>query len=329
MKKICFILICFICGVFHPSHLLGAQPAAGNENHLKYRFECTFQAKSTGVILFFFRYRVFYYSNASILLTAQKTDPRTFQFHFDGIDKTAYLHVTCGLSGKTLITGAADYDLKKARQILDKDSLLFKEKAPDFFRVIKQWKTFPFQILSRGKDVITFKRDINGVHRDCCINMRFQSIKYDKKYGFHFEVYSILWEMLQIYNHPFFPGSWQKLPLLEPGMEWSGPELDFSRRLNCIGPRVSSIVEKLVTFKQKRPFKLVYRVVSRTPGRLTIHGEAMPRVKIWGGYKIMQVTRKIDIRLPDGVVLGDTFHVDINKKEGKGGFVSCALTLIQ
>jgi hypothetical protein len=280
------------------------------------------------VILLIFRYRTFYYANASVVLTAREIDRKTRQFHFDGIDKTAYLHITWGFSGKTLITAAADYDLKKTRDILDQDSLLFKKKAPGFSRVIRRWKAFPFKILSRGKDVIAFKRDINGVHRDCCIDMQLQSVRDDKKYGIHFGVYSILWEMLQIYDRPFFPGSGQKLLLLEPGMQWSGPELDFSQRMNSIGPRVSPTVGKLVTFKQRWPFKLVYRVVSRTPGRLTIHGEAMPGVKIWDGYKIMRVTRKIDIRLPDGIVLGDTFHMDVSKAEGKSGFARCALTLI-
>lgn len=321
-------MIYLICWVFHPFHLPGGKPAAGNENNLKYRFECTFQAKATGVILFIFRYRTFYYATASVVLTGREINQKTMQFHFDGIDKTAYLHITWGFSGKTLITCAADYDLKKTRHILDKNSLLFKKKAPGFFPVIRRWKTFPYKVLSRGKDVITFKRDINGVHRDCRINMQLQPVENDKKYGIHFGVYSILWEMLQIYHRPFFPGGRQKLLLLEPGMQWSGPELDFSQRMNSIGPRVSPTVGKLVTFKQKWPFKLVYRVVSRTPGRLTIHGEAMPRVKIWGGYKIMSVTRKIDIRLPDGIVLGDTFHMDVNKIGDKGGFAQCALTLI-
>jgi hypothetical protein len=331
MKKIFLILLCFIYWTFYPFYLLHGKTVTGNgkENSLKYRFEYTFQGKTTGVILFFFRYRMFIYTTASVLLSAKKTDEKTLQFNFVDIDKTGYLIRTWGFSGKALFTGAADYDVKKTQKILDKDFLIFKEKATDFSRIIKRRKVFPYRILSRGKNVITFKRDNTGIHRDCSLDMQLQSIKHEKEYDFWFQIYPVLLEMLKIYNHPFFPGDWQEISQLEPDREWQSPVLDYSENLNRIGERTTEAVGKLVKFRQRKPFQLTYRVVSRTPGMLTIHGEAVPQVKIWDGYKITQVNRIIEIRLPDGVVLKDQFHVEIRKKKGRGGFGHCALTLIQ
>jgi len=337
MRKVSLILIsiCLIYGTFHQSPPLhskiffGNEKKNGNENNPKYRFEYQIQGETSGLILFIFRYRVFFFATASVLLTTKKIDEKTLQFHFENIDKAGYLIGTRGFSGKTLITAAADYDLKKAQQILDKDFAIFKEKAPDFSRVIRRRKTFPFKILSQGQNVMAFKRDINGIHRDCSINMQIKSIKYKKKYDFNFKIYPMLLEMVKTYSHSFFPGNWETVSEIKPGMEWHSPELDFSNNMNRIGARASTTIEKFVTFRQRTPFKLAYRVVSKTPGMLTILGEAVPQVKIWDGYKIVQVTRTIKMRLPDGVVLEDKFYVEIRKEEGKCGSVQCALTLIQ
>jgi hypothetical protein len=331
MRKIFLILLFFIYWTFLPFHLLHSKTIIGNEksNNLKYRFEYMFQGKTTGVILFFFRYRMFIYTTASVLLSAEKTDEKSFRFNFVDIDKTGYLIRTWGFSGKALFTGAADYDVQKAQEILEKDFLIFKEKATDFSRIIKRRKVFPYRILSRGENVITFTRDNTGIHRDCSLDMQMQSIKNEKEYDFWFQIYPVLLEMLKIYNHPFFSGDWQEISQLEPDREWHSPVLDYSENINRIGERTTDVVGKLVKFKQRRPFQLTYRVVSRIPGLLTIHGEAEPHVKIWDGYKITQVTRTIELRLPDGVVLKDQFHVEIRNKKGRGGYAHCALTLVQ
>ncbi len=331
MRKVPLLLalLCFRFLTFHQFPLLYSKTFYGNGNNLKYRFEYTIQGEARGLFLFIFRYRVFFLATASVILTAKKIDDKTFRFNFENIDKTGYLISTRGFTGKTLITGAADYDPKKARQILDKDFFIFKEKAPDFSRFIKRRKVFPFRILSRGKNVITFKRDINGIHRDYSIDMELKSLDYKKKYNFYFKIYPMLLEMVKVYSHSFFPGNKEKISEIEPGMEWHSPVLDFTENMNGLGVRAADVVKKFITFKQRKSIKLAYRVVSKTPGILAIHGEAMPQVKIWDGYKIMKVTRDVEIRLTDGVVLGDKFQVEIRKGEGKCGSAQCALTLIR
>lgn len=328
IKKIAIILLCFIYWTFGHDFLQG-KPLTGKANNLEYRFEYTFFGEATGVFLLFFRYRLFFYVNASVLLEAKKIDKNTFQFNFIDIDKTGYIIRTWGFSGKTLITGAADYDLEKAQKILDKGFLMFKEKAPDFARVNKRQKEFPFKILSHGKNVLIFKREINGIHKDGSMNMQVKSVRYERKYDFYFKIYPMLLEMVKIYNHSIFPGNIKNISQLEPGMEWQSPALDYTENMNRVGSHAAYLVDKYVTFRQRSPFKLSYRVVSRQPGRLTIHGEAVPQVKIWDGFKVLQVNRTIEIRLPDGAALEDKCYVEIGKREGKGGFAQCSLTLVQ
>jgi hypothetical protein len=328
MRKISFILICFIFLTFYQFPLLHSKTFTGNGNNLKYRFEYTIQGEAAGVLLLIFRYRVFFSATASVLLTAKKIDEKTFQFNFDTIDKTGYLILTRGFTGKTINTGAADYDLKKVQQILDKDFFIFKEKAPDFSRFVRRRKVFPFKILSRGKNVMTFKREMSGIHKDYSIDMKLKSVKHKKK-DFYFKIYPMLLEMVKVYSHSFVPGNKKKVSELEPGMEWHSRDLDFTENMNGLGTRAAEVIKKFITFKQRKPFKLAYRVVPGSPGILTIHGEAMPQIKIYDGYKIMQVTRDVEIRLSDGVVLEDKFHVDIRNDERKCGFARCALTLVR
>jgi hypothetical protein len=328
IKKITLIFLCLIYGAFCQCDFLPGKPLAEKANNLKYRFEYTFYGETTGVFLLFFRYRVFFYVNASIFLDAKKIDQNTFQFNFMDIDKTGFIIRTWGFSGKTLITGAADYDLEKAQQILDKGFSMFEEKAPDFARVNKRQKVFPFKILSRGKNVLTFKRKINGIHKDGSLDMQLKSVKFEKDYDFYFKIYPMMLEMVKIYNHSFFPANIEKISQLEPDMKWKSPALDYSGNMNGVGSYAAYLVDKYVTFKQRSPFKLSYQVVSREPGKLTIHGESVPVVKIWDGYKVLRVNRTIEIRLPDGAALEDNFYVEIGKKEGKGGFAQCSLTMI-
>ena len=329
IKKIIIILFCLLYGTFCQCDLLRGQPLTGKTNNQVYRFEHTFFGETTGVLLLIFRYRVFFYVNVSVFLEAKKIDENTTQFNFIDIDKPGFIVRTWGFSGKTLVTGAADYDLEKAQKKLAEGYLLFKEKAPDFARVTKRQKVFPFKILSRGKNVLTFKRQINGIHKDGFLDMQFKSVKYEKDYDFYFKIYPMLLEMVKIYNHSFFPGKIEKISQLDPGMEWESPPLDFSGSMNNIGAQADYLVKKYVKFKQSSPFKLAYRVISKEAGALTIHGEAVPEVKIWSGYKLLQVKRTTEIRLADGSVLEDSFYVEIGKIKGKGGFAQCSLTLVQ
>ena len=347
--KISLLLVftLILLNVVYPQTGGGAlKSSADRETNLKYRFEYLFQGEATGVILLFFRYRFFFYSAASVLFDAKPVGGDALRFDFHDLDQTGYLIRTWGFGGKMLITGAADYDLEKARKVMKNGYAILKEKTPYYSRFIKQQKAYLYKILSRGSQAMGFTRESGGVHRDCHEDMKVEPVEYDEKYGIYFKIFPMLMEMVKIYNHSFFPGSngnddgknKEKTPpperlerkdQLEPGREWLSPPLDFSKNINRIGAQATDIVEKYVTFQQAAPFRIKYRVEAVTNGIVHIVGKAVPQVKIWDGYKLWQVTRTIEIRQADRVVLADTFQVEIRKGKDKGGFAQCALTLIR
>lgn len=328
--KTCLIILCFIIVLaFYHANFLYSQGQTNTGEKLNYRFEYTMQGQTTGVILFMFRYRFFFHASASVLLSARKIDQKTMQFNFHDIDKTGYLLCTRGFSGKRVFIGAADYNPLNDQQILDTGMQKFEKAAPEYYHFINDQKVFSFKILSQGEKALAFKRDISGIHRDCFNNIQLKSESAVYHPNFYFKIYSILMDMVKVYNHSCLPGDMQKISELNPAMTWESPELDFTGDINRIGSQAAKAVEDMVKFKQKLPFKLKYRVVSSTSRKITISGEARPAVEIFGSYKIDHVTRFIELQLPDGIVLQDKYRVEIWKTKGKGGFVELSLSLIR
>ena len=329
MKMYLIILFFIIVWVFsHPNFLYSEDKTSKGEK-LHYRFEYTMQGHTTGLILFLFRYRFFFHASASVLLSAQKIDQKTTQFNFHGIDKTGYLLCTRGFNGKRVFIGAADYSPLSDQQILDTGMQKFEKAAPEYYRFINDQKAFSFKILSFGEKTLGFKRDISGIHKDCSNDMKLDSESAVYHPNFYFKIYSILMDMIKVYNHSCLPGGMPKISELKPGITWESTELDFTGDINRIGSQAAKAVEDMVKFKQKLPFKLKYRVVSNTSQKITISGEARPAVEIFGSYKIDHVTRFIELQLPDGIVLLDKCRVEIWKTKGKGGFVEVSLSLVR
>jgi len=335
--KISFLtLLIFFLGLFQPILSIVQFSQQDLEKPLKYRFCYVFQGEATGVILLFFRYRFFFYSTASVIFNARRTEDGDIRFHLDDIDETGYLIRTWGFRGKTLITAAADHNLEKARQVLARGYDLFKEKTAYYSRFIKRQKEYLYRIISddkaAGKKVMAFKRDRQGVHSDFQQNIQILPVEYDEKYGIYFKIFPMLMEMIKIYNHSFLPGSpgnYTDLLQLKPGQEWKSIPLDFSPYINNIGAQATDTVEKYIKFKQGSPFRLKYRLESLTGSVVRILGQAIPQVKIWDGYKLWKVVRSLEIRLSDNSLLSDRFQVDIRKGKNKGGTARCELILMQ
>ncbi len=294
-----------------------------------YKFDYIFQGKTSGTILLLFRYRFFLYASASAIFRVEKITRETTRFTFVDIDKPGILTRTFGFSGKGLITGAVAYNSEETRELLANDMVIIREKAADFSRLIKRREVYPYKLLSGEPGGITFLRTEKGIHREGSLNLTVQPISDKNSDHFNFKLYEILMEMLKIYNHPFFPENVKTWTDQGPDNEWYSPPLDFSDSMNNIGCLATAAIKKLITFKQIETFKLTYRVISRTPGKLTIEGKAEPCTKIWNSYEILQVCRTTELRLPDGLLLQDKFFIDIKNPKGKGGQVHCSLTLIR
>jgi hypothetical protein len=325
MKKVFLIILCVLIGMSHQ-----AAGLHGDSNHLKYKFEYTFRGHVTGVFLFIFRYRFFFYANASVLLDARQTKGNKLEFQFEDIAEPGFVLRSWGFTGRTFLTGIATYDLDKTEALLATDKALLQKIEPEYVKYVRHWRRYPFQIRDKKNTKLSFSRDFNGIHKNGSIYLPVKRLRRDNKYYFNFKIYPMLLDMIKAYDHPFFTGNKEALLKLEPGAQWQSPPLDYSGTLNRVGSKATLIVAKYVKFKQKERFKLNYRVVSKTAKHLTIKGTAAPQAKIWGSFKIVEFTRIIQIRLPDGIVLEDSFHADISKtKDGNGGVAKCSLKMVQ
>lgn len=335
MKKVFLILLCLLIA-YAPIGAGGVdganKPGKNTEPEsppLRYKFDYTFRGHVTGVFLLLFRYRFFFYANASVILDARPTKENCLEFRFRDIAGPGKILRSWGFKGKVFLTGIAHFDTNKAREYLKHDAEMLKEVQPDYPQYVKMWRRYPFWIKAKERVKLNFKRAFNGVHRDASIYMPYKRMRIDNKYYFHFNIYPMLLDMIKTYDHAFCPGGREELLKLEQGREWKSPDMDYSDTMNRVGGKATLIVKKYVRFKQKEPFKLTYRVTSRTPDSLTIKGTASPQAKIWGSFKIVTFTRTVRIRLPDGVVLEDSFYAGISKARDKGGSAQCSLTLIK
>jgi len=324
MKKFLLIFLCLL--------LLGmGQNSTGfhNQNReLLYKFDYTFQGEVSGVFLLVFRYRFFFYAHASVLLNARVTDQQTIDFQFRDIAEPGIILRSWGFRGKTFLTGVATYNQDKSNALLETDSDMLKKVHPDYLQFVKQWRRCPFVLEPKEKLNLAFSRKENGIHADSVIDMPVTRLCKDDKYYFNFNIYPMMRDLIDAYDHPFFNGEPEDLGKLETGTRWQSPPLNYSNVLNKIGSKATKTVAKHIKFKQKRPFSLTYQVTSKTEDRMTIKGSATPKVKIWGPIKIARFTRELIVKVPEGLPLKDSLETKLSKSRHIVGFAKCSLQLI-
>lgn len=329
MKKVFFILLCVLIAYTPISaHAVNAQEQMVKADHwpFKYRFDYTFRGHVTGIFLLLFRYRFFFYANASVILEARHTTEHGLEFRFKDIDGPGKILRSWGFKGKVFITGIAHFNTEIAEQYLKNDAELLKKIQPDYQQYIKMWRRYPFLLKARERVKLNFQRSFNGIHSNSLLVMPYKRLKIDDKYYFSFNIYPMMLDMINTYDHAFFPGTREELLQLKQGKTWQSPPMDYSDTMNRVGSKATLIVKKYIKFKQKEPFTLTYRVQSRNKDRLVIKGSAAPQTKIWGNFKIVQFTRTVILRLPDGGVEEDSFGAEIRKTKDKGGSAQCSLT---
>jgi len=202
MKKFLLIFLCLL--------LLGmGQNSTGfhNQNReLLYKFDYTFQGEVSGVFLLVFRYRFFFYAHASVLLNARVTDQQTIDFQFRDIAEPGIILRSWGFRGKTFLTGVATYNQDKSNALLETDSDMLKKVHPDYLQFVKQWRRCPFVLEPKEKLNLAFSRKENGIHADSVIDMPVTRLCKDDKYYFNFNIYPMMRDLIDAYDHPFFNG---------------------------------------------------------------------------------------------------------------------------
>jgi hypothetical protein len=309
------------------NHVYGTEKdSTGNE--LNYRFEYTFRGQITGVLLLVFRYRLFFYTNASVILSSHKLDSNNTRFQFRDIADPGLMIRSWGFTGKTILTGIAGYNLEETNRLLKTDKKLLNSIEPEYVKYVKRWRRCPFLLPPRHDIQLDFQRTFNGIHSKGTMKSPVKRVCKDNKYYFRFNIYPILLDMINTYDHAYFPGSMEELLNLEEGKEWQSPPIDYSDAFNNIGGKAAMMVEKYVKFKQKKTFKLTYQVMSKTHKNIIIKGTANPRVKLWGSVKFASLTRTLRLALPRGILIEDSITAKITKSNKYAGTASCSLKRI-
>jgi len=274
-----------------------------------------------------FKYRFFTSVNATVLLEALPAENGGLRFYFKDIVGTPYILRTWGFGGRMLIMATTEYDLNKGDAMLKRDLELLKQKDPLYVKFIKHRKSFLFKLKSRAKTAITFTREKDGRHVDESVNMPMEKIRFEDRFGVNVKIFEMLVEMVKLSKHSLFPG--KDLAALLPGDQSRSEPLDFSKNLDRIGGMATKVIEKYVRFKQERPFSSLYKVLEGSPEIVTIKANESPNVKIYGGFKLKTISRRLRIRKSDGVLLEDGMDVRIGNKKGNGGFARCILELME
>lgn len=299
------------------------------KGELTYNFTYTLQGHTSGKLLLFIPYRVFYESSAAVNFTARKRADAGFEFYFKGIETTGHMMRTSGFSGKTLVVLTANYDVDNAALLGERKKADFDKIAPYYAKFIQRKKQFLFKILPTDHDSIRFTRTPEGIQQNFSMNLMVRFKYYPEKLNICFNIYKILVEMLKIYNHSFLPDKNTDPSLLTPFEVWHGPPLDFSPHINKIGRLAARIIKQYVSFKQEKKFRLKYKVSYITDQYIEICGEAHPDIKIWHDFKIKDFIRLIRVRLIDRVTVEDSIHVELRNTRGRGLYAKSTLKLIE
>jgi hypothetical protein len=283
---------------------------------LEYNFSYHFRGATHGRILLIIPFRVYYESFATVDFIAMKNPDGFVNFAFDGIPESGFMMRTSGFSGKTLVALAADYDLKKGLNRALKCLNEFDD--PYYSRFIKRRKPFLFKIYSVAPETMGFRRSPDGIHSHATSNISVRFQYYPEVLNIDFNIYKILLEMIQSYNHSFLPGENLESLLKRPQQEWDSPEMNYSGNINRTVVLAARIMKRIQPFRQRELFRIHYRVSELTPSRIEITGLAVPDVYIWGKYLITRVFRKVVIRITDRVLLEDTHVLHIQNSRGNG-----------
>jgi hypothetical protein len=297
----------------------------------RYRLEYEIRGGAITRLLFLFPLRVYYEAAAAVDLTAAPAANGAVAFSFAGLPRTAYVMRTLGFSGKTMALLTLDESADPGAAEAFRSELLsqWQARAPEFADRARKVKKFSHRLLASGPRPFDFYRDASGLYRDVSLQLAPRYVYHPARTGIYFRIFPTLVGLLKFLNHPF-------LPAAEAGREgigplpasWEGDSLDYSADLNFLARQIEAAVESLVTVRQKSPFRMRFRVASRSGDEIEILGAARPDTPLWKGFLLREVRRIIRLRPGDRQLLSEEFRMEIRNKKGQGGSGRLLLTLI-
>lgn len=294
---------------------------------LDYRVSYLFRGDVKGVFLFIIPFRVFFEMSASADFIAHRDESNHYEFSFQRIPGPGYLFRSVGFQGKRFVFLAAGREPEGTLVFsIDKMSELTKN-TPGYAKYMIDTRKVLYTIPSDQQGSMVFERSPFGKHGRFHTDLFLETGKRSRKSGVYFNIYPILVDLLKAFDHSCVPVS--DLKEMDSRMVWQSPPLDLTDTLNRIGWKAAHIMEKFVVFKQSHSFRLTYRVSTLNRVEMEICGDAHPDVRVWGGFRIRDMYRRLRFRLRDSLLISDEVIVDVRNKNNSGGVARVGLELVE
>jgi hypothetical protein len=294
---------------------------------LNYNFNYCFQGDIKGTFLLIFPYRVFFMVRGSIDLTGRKMGSDRYRFYYQKAAEPACLIRSVGFSGKYFVVIAAGYDMDSVLVFMVNRINDFKQRHPDYAKSSREFRKLLVHIPPDQQGSIQFDISSDGIVKKHSFHLILKPAYNQKAVDIFFNPFKIMMEFLKAYNHSFLPvPAGEKL---YAGRAWQSQPLDFSGNLNGVAWQVAKIIRRYVTFRQKQPFRLGYRIKRADDSGIEIIGESHPDIKVWRRFSIKDFYRNIKLNPLDHTLVEDSIHLEVRDKNGMGGFARATLKLIE
>ena len=310
-------LICFFI-------IIGFTGLSGVE--LSYNITYLVQGEVRGAFLMFIPYRVCFEVSGSVDFKAWKNRFNQYEFTFDRVNKPGYLFRSLGFRARHFVIVAAYHEMDELLVFLVDKLNGLKNRNPAYSEQMQRTRKLLIKIPAKQANGIRFRRDQFGKHDHFCFNLELRPTFNQPRAKIDFNVYRIMIEFLKTFNHSYLPKNVSNFNI-NHRYEWKSQWLDFSENINKAAWSVATFIKRFITFKQKHPFRLSYRLNGLDDALIEICGEAHPEVKVWGGYKLKDFYRKVRIRKSDHVLIEDSVYLVIRNQKGRGGDAQIILKL--
>lgn len=293
-----------------------------------YNFSYFIQGNAKGKVFLIIPFRIFYQLSSTMDFISKKSGDK---IEFQSIDSSGsgYMLRTLGFSGRSLALLIAGLDIKKMSNFARKMMSNFKYIAPGFSKhIISKYINY-FLVKPSSSHSISFKRSTNGIHHEILNSLKMKRVKNSSKVlNISFNVFKILAEVLNVFNHSFLPKHADIGDLIKnKNKEWKSPKINFTSSLKHSSEKAAKIFTKIKGLVQKKPFRISYKISDYNEKFITIKGTAFPKIPIWHELLIKNFERVIKLEKNNSTLISDRIKVVVSDNYGRGGYFISYLKL--
>ena len=294
---------------------------------LRYKFDYDLISDIRKTYALLYKFRLYYHASASAYFNSWSLGNGKQAFRFAGIADSGY-RVRTHRRGQKLSVVTAATTFAQAEAAYNRRIASFRKESPFYSRMIETIAKRPFQILPTTPQSIRFDREINGTFDGYGFALQMIKPSSMPVYSDSFNIYKLLLEMVKAMSHKALPGN--TLASLPQGATatWQGPWLNYGAAFSKISLLADYKGRKYFKYAQAHSFRMTYRVLSRSNGKIIVSGVGYPFAEIGMNMKIRMITRTITYRASDGLLLNEQFKMSATTSDKLGWTLRANLTLL-